>query len=268
MTNLTPIGNEADILRESKIPPQTGPKPAASPVSSTISPQGGVGISAPELSQTPSTMPEPFGGISSDASAVDPITSSPKVGVDINSLDPTIEPYSEPVSVASKPGLPQPIKRTEYKPFSYKLPVLNYVLSVIFFIISAVALVYYAQLFFGGIQDMPAVDSTIYGIQTTGFGLIVGSTDYGAIAGYFAIASTLLLALTLLTTTRLTLYLSVFASLFGTAYWGYALSFSISKTSIDTVFSGLGMYILLFYLFMFSMTLTAFIHTVKSSIRT
>ncbi len=268
MTNLTPIGNEADILRESKIPSQTGPKPASNPVSSVIPPQGGVGVGAPELSQAPSATLESFGGFSSNAPAVDPAISRPKVGMDINSPDPSIKPYSEPVSNTSRPGLPQPIKRTEYKPFSYKLPVLNYILSVIFFIISAVALVYYAQLFFVGTQNIPAVDSTIYGIQTTGFGLIVGSTDYGAIAGYFAIASTLLLALTLLTTTRLTLYLSVFASLFGTAYWGYALSFSISKTSIDTVFSGLGIYILLFYLFMFSVTLTAFIHTVKSSIRT
>ncbi len=268
MTNLTPIGNEADILRESKIPSQTSSGSTPNAVPPVLPPQDTVNSNAPELTQAPSAM----SGFSGEAMNMAPDSDysdlGPKAELVTSTPDSNVKPYSEPVSFTPKAHLPQPIKETSYKPFSYKLPVMNYVLSFIFFIISTVALVYYVQLFFGGLQDLPAADEIISGVQIVGFSVNLGSSDFGAIAGHFAIASTLLLALTLLLTTRFILYLSVFASLFGTAYWGYALSFSISKISIDAVFSGLGIYILLFYIFMFSMTLTAFIHTVKSSIRT
>jgi len=263
MTNLTPIGNEADILRESKMPSQTGPRPVADRVPTPTPPQGSVDridIGLPQASNGVSSVP-------SDTLGEDYGMNSSNIEVKKPEVDPTLKPYSEPVSVKAKNNLPQPIKETSYRPFSYRLPVLNYILSVIFFITSAVALVYYIQLFSGLLKDVPIVDGAVSGIQVVGFSINLGSADFSAIAGHFAIATTLLLALTLLTTTRVILYISVFASLFGAAYWGYALSFAVSKTAFDTVFSGIGMYILLFYLFMFSIMLATFIHTVKSSMR-
>jgi len=268
MTNLTPIGNEADILRESKMPSQVEPRRVSSsvaPVTSTQAVSDMAEVAIPPAKNEIPVVPNALVSEMPNSSSVD-LDSG--LGSAASLDDSSLKPYSEPVHAVAKTDFPQPIKQSGYKPFSYKLPVLNYVLSIIFFIISAVSLVYYIQVLSGSLTNAPIVDGAIYGIQVIGFSVGSVSTNFGAIAGHFTIATALLLALTLLTSTRMILYVSVFASLFGTAYWGYALSFAVSKASLGEVIGGVGIYVLLFYLFMFSIMLTTFIHTVKSSIRT
>ncbi len=238
MTNLTPLGNEADILRESQKPVQVPVRIVAS-VPSTQPPAVSENVVLDQAS---------LDDYSDTSFSTEPIARAEDISVS-----------QAPVRVVEqiKPTMPTPKKQTEYRPFSYRLPVKNYILSTLFFIASLIAAVYYSQ------QVINSSSISVLGVVNPS-----GIINLDIIASYIAVLMAILLAITLLSPGRIVLYVSVLASLYGTAYWGYSLSALISKVQIATLFEGIGIYIILIYLFMFSVMLTAFIHTVKSSIRT
>ena len=266
MTNLTPIGNEADILRESQRPPRAAiPVRDVTPVPVRNTPN------PTPVSPTPPSPVQPNvdNSLNSQASLDDYSETSLKSNPTPVPENTRQAPVQSPKLVDPRLSLPQPIKKAEYKPFYYRLPVINYVLSTIFFIASAITLLYYIQLAYGSLGANPSdVSNSFSSIKILDIGNATISLDLINTAGYVVAFAGLALAVTLLFTSRFILYISVFASLFGTAYWGYTLSLVITKTALSSVMEGVGIYIILIHLFMFSLMLTTFIHTTKSSIRT